>query len=166
MSGFPVNTHRFDPYKNFKFKVNWDGKYVIGVSKISGLKRTTEVICHREGGDPSLLRRSPGTTEYSPIILERGITQDTAFEDWANFVHNMAGDSAMSLKNYRKDINIDLFNEQGALVHSYIIYRCWVSEYEAMVDLDANCNAIAIERIVIQNEGWERDTEVKEPKET
>jgi len=167
MPQFPVNPHRLDPYKQFKFRVKWDGKYIAGISKVSALKRTTEVVEHREGGDPSFLRRSPGKTSYNLIILERGVTHDTAFEDWANLVHNVQGDAAMSLKNFRKDIMVELVNEAGQTVKSYKIYRCWPSEYIAFTDLSANGEAsVAIESITLQNEGWERDLDVTEPQET
>jgi phage tail-like protein len=166
MAPFSANTHRFDPYKNFKFQVWWDGKCVAGVSKVSALKRTTEPVTHREGGDPSTARVSPSTWKYDPITLERGLTHDPEFEHWANLVHDVGGDAAMSLKDFRKDITIKLLNEQGTEVKSYNIYRCWVSEYVALPDLDANANAVAIEHLVLQNEGWERDTSVAEPAET
>ncbi len=167
MAQFSVNANRFDPYKNFKFRVKWDGQYVAGLSKVTGgLKRTTKVVTHREGGDPSTSRKSPGPTEYDAITLERGVTHDTAFEEWANLVHNFQGDALMSLKNFRKDILIDVFNEQGKKVLSYKVYRCWVSEYLALPDLDANANAVMIQHIKIENEGWERDTSVTEPQET
>ncbi len=167
MAQFTVNPNRFDPYKNFKFRVKWDGKYVAGVSKCSALKRTTEVVRHREGGDPSSSRKSPGRTEYEPITLERGVTHDTEFEKWANATWNYGSGlgSEVSLKTFRKDIIIDLFNEAGQKVLSYKVYRCWVSEYQALPELDANSASIAIQRIVLQNEGWERDYDVTEPAE-
>jgi phage tail-like protein len=167
MAEFTVNPKCFDPYKNFKFRIKWDGRYVAGVSKISGLRRTTEVIHHREGGDPSTSRKSPGVTEFEPITLERGVTHDPEFENWANKVWSLgAGLGAeVSLKDFRKDIVLELYNEAGQLVLAYKIYRCWVSEYEILPDLDANANAIAIEHIKLENEGWERDQSVKEPVE-
>ncbi|MGA9568302.1 MAG: phage tail protein [Candidatus Korobacteraceae bacterium] len=167
MAQFTVNAQRADPYKNFKFRVKWDGKYIAGVSKVSPLKRSTEVIEHREGGDPSTTRKSPGRTKYDAITLERGITFDVAFEQWANKVWDLgAGLGAeVSLKDFRKDIILDLYNEAGQLVMSYKIYRCWVSEYQAMPELDANAAAIAIEHIKLENEGWERDLSVVEPAE-
>lgn len=163
---FPVNTHRFDPYKNFKFRVKWDGRYVAGVSVISPLKRVTQVMQFREGGDPSSSRKLPGRTEYEPITLERGVTHDPEFERWANLVFNRQGDAAMSLKNFRKDIVIELLNEQGVVAIAYKVYRCWVSEYVALPQLDANGGAAAIQSITLQNEGWERDASVAEPAET
>ena len=166
MAQFTVNTHRFDPYKNMKFLIKWDGQYVAGVAKISALKRTTEVVEHREGGDPSTPRRSPGTTKHEAITLERGVTHDPEFEAWANLVNHTDGDAAMSLKDFRKDLIIELLNEQGSVAKAYKVYRCWVSEYQAMPELDANGNVIAIESMVLQNEGWERDTDVAEPTET
>jgi|SRR6516164_5380165 phage tail-like protein len=167
MVEFPANPQRFDPYKNFKFRIKWDGKYVAAISKVSPLRRTTEVLKYREGGDPSTSRKSPGRTEYDPITLERGVTQDLEFEQWANKVwllHAGLG-SEVSLADFRKDIILDFFNEAGQKVLSYKIYRCWVSEYEPLPELDANSSAIAIQRIVLQNEGWERDTSVTEPVE-
>lgn len=167
MAEFVVNAQRFDPYKNFKFRVKWDGQYVAGVSKVSGLKRTTEVVKHREGGDPSTSRKSPGRTEYDAITLERGVTHDLAFEAWAAKVWQLGATlgSEVSLKDFRKDIILDFYNEAGQLAISYKIYRAWVSEYQALPDLDANANAVAIQHIKLENEGWERDTAVTEPTE-
>jgi phage tail-like protein len=165
MAEFPANPTRFDPYKNFKFRVKWDGAYVAGVSKVSGLKRTTEVVEHREGGDPSTSRKSPGRTQFEAITLERGLTQDLAFANWANKVWTLGGNPETALADFRKDIVIDFYNEADQLVISYKVYRCWVSEYQALPDLDANANAVAIEHIKLENEGWERDLSVVEPKE-
>jgi phage tail-like protein len=164
---FSVNTERYDPYKNFKFKVMWDGKYVAGVSKVGGLTRKTEVVKHREGGAPSSSRSSPGQTSYEPISLERGVTHDTEFEKWASKVwtYGNAPGQEVSLKDFRKDIIIELFNEAGQKVLAYKVYRCWVSEYTALPELDASANAVAIQSIKLENEGWERDTEVSEPTE-
>jgi phage tail-like protein len=166
MPQFTVNTGRIDPYKNFKFQVVWDGRVVAGVSKVSALKRTTEVVSHREGGDVSSPRHSPGTSKFEPLTLERGVTHDTDFEEWANMVHNTNGDAAVSLKNYKRDLLINVMNLQGTVVKSYRVFRCWVSEYTALPELDANGNAVMIETIVLQNEGWERDTAVVEVAET
>lgn len=167
MVEFSVNPTRFDPYKNFKFRIKWDGKYVAGLSKISALRRTTEVIRYREGGDPSSSRKSPGKTEYDPITLQRGVTHDLEFEQWANKVWNYGSalGSEVSLKDFRKDIIIEFYNEAGQLAIAYKVYRCWVSEYEALPDLDANSNAVAIQHIRIENEGWERDESIIEPTE-
>jgi phage tail-like protein len=167
MAQFKVNTTRLDPYKNFKFRVKWDGKYVAGVSKVSSLKRTTEVVEHRAGGDPSTSHKSVGRNKFDAITLERGLTQDLAFHDWAGLVWNFGSSlgSEVSLANFRKNISLEVYNEAGQLVIAYKIYRCWVSEYQAMADLDANANAVLIEHIKLENEGWERDTSVTEPKE-
>ena len=167
MAQFTVNATRFDPYKNFKFRVKWDNKYVAGVSKVSALKRTTEVVKHREGGDPSSSRKSPGRTEYEAITLERGVTHDPEFEKWANKVWSLGGGlgSEVSLKDFRKDILIEMYNEAGQVVLSYKVYRCWVSEYQALPDLDANANAVAIQHLKLEHEGFERDVEVPEPSE-
>jgi phage tail-like protein len=162
-----VNPSRFDPYKNFKFRVKWDGRYVAGVSKVSALKRTTEVVKHREGGDPSSTRKSPGRTEFEAITLERGVTHDAEFEKWANKVWNFgAGLGAeTSLKDFRKDLIIELYNEAGQIVIAYRVYRAWVSDFQAQADLDANANVVLIQSIKLENEGWERDTSVVEPSE-
>jgi phage tail-like protein len=167
MAQFSVNATRFDPYKNFKFRVKWDGRYVAGVSKVSALKRTTEVVSHREGGDPSSDRKSPGRTKYEPVTLERGVTHDVEFEQWANKVWNFGSGlgSEVSLQDFRKDVTIELYNEAGQLVISYLVFRCWVSEYQALPDLDANANAVAIQSIKLENEGIERDFDVREPAE-
>jgi phage tail-like protein len=164
---FSVNAQRFDPYKNFKFRVKWDGRYVAGVSKVSMLKRTTEVVKHREGGDPSSSRKSPGRTEFEAVTLERGVTHDVEFEAWANKVWNYGSGLGLevSLKDFRKDIILEVYNEAGQLAVAYKIYRCWVSEYQATSDLDANANAVLLQHVKLENEGWERDYEVKEPTE-
>jgi phage tail-like protein len=166
MAQFPVNAHRFDPYKNMKFRVKWDGRYVAGVSKVSALKRSTEVVSHREGGDPSTSRHSPSTWKFEPITLERGVTHDPEFEDWANKVYSVEGGSVLTLKNFRKDIIIELLNEQGVVAKAYKVFRCWISEYQALPELDANGQAVAFETAVVQNEGWIRDLDVAEPTET
>jgi phage tail-like protein len=164
---FSVNAHRFDPYKNFKFRVKWDGKYVAGVSKVGALKRTTEVVKHREGGDPSSSRKSPGRTEFEAITLERGVTHDKEFEQWANKVWNFGSGlgAEVSLKDFRKDVIIEVYNEAGQLVIAYNVFRCWVSEFQAQADLDANANAVLIQTLKLENEGWERDLAVTEPAE-
>jgi phage tail-like protein len=167
MANFSVNAQRFDPYKNFKFRVKWDGRYVAGVCKVSALKRTTELVRHREGGDPSTSRKSPGRTEYDAITLERGVTHDLEFEQWANKVWNFGAGPGLevSLADFRKDVIIDVFNEAGQKVISYQVFRCWVSEYQALPDLDANANAVAIQHLKLENEGWQRDLSVTEPAE-
>ena len=167
MAQFSVNPQRFDPYKNFKFRVKWDGRYVAGISKVSSLKRTTEVVEHREGGDPSTSRKSPGRSKFEAITLERGVTHDTEFEKWANKVWNFdAGlGSEVSLRDFRKDLIIELYNEAGQLAISYKVFRAWVSEFQSLPDLDANANAVAIQTIKLENEGWERDYDVVEPAE-
>ena len=167
MAEFSVNTQRFDPYKNFKFRVRWDGRYVAGISKVGALKRTTEVVEHRVGGDPSTGRKSPGRSKYEAITLERGVTHDEEFEKWANKVWQFgAGLGAeSSLKDFRKDIIIEMYNEAGQLAIAYQVFRCWVSEFQSLPELDANANAVAIQTIKLENEGWQRGAEVQEPTE-
>jgi phage tail-like protein len=167
MGQFKTNPERFDPYKNFKFRIKWDNQYVAGVSKIGALKRTTEVVKHREGGDPSSSRKSPGRTEYEAITLERGLTHDPEFEQWANKVwhYGFGLGKEVSLTDFRKDLIIEVYNEAGQLATSYKVYRCWVSEFQAQADLDANANAVLIQHIKLENEGWERDPDAQLPAE-
>jgi phage tail-like protein len=167
MAQFSANATRVDPYKNFKFRVRWDGRYVAGVSKVGNLTRTTEVVKHRSGGDPSITNKSPGRTDTNAISLERGVTHDLEFEQWANKVWHLGAGlgSEVSLRDFRKNLVIEMYNEAGQLAIAYKVYRCWVSEYQALPDLDANANAVAIQRIKLENEGFERDIEVTEPTE-
>jgi len=167
MAEFSVNAARFDPYKNFKFRLKWDGRYVAGISKVGALRKTTEVVKHRNGGDPSSSRKSPGRTEYEAITLERGVTHDVEFEQWSNKVWNYGSGlgAETSLKDFRKDIIIEVYNEAGQLALAYKVYRCWVSEFQPVPELDANANAVAIQTIKLENEGWERDYAVTEPNE-
>ncbi|RLB96664.1 MAG: phage tail protein [Deltaproteobacteria bacterium] len=164
-TGFVKNAHRIDPYKNYKFRVVMDGRPVLGVSKVGALKRTTEVVKHREGGENSTDHKSPGRTTYEGITMERGITHDREFEKWANMVHPYSGDTGMDLVKYKKDLTLEVMNEKGHVAFRYFLHDCWVSEYTAIPDLDANANAVAIENIKIELEGWERDPDTKEPDE-
>jgi phage tail-like protein len=167
MAEFVVNPHRVDPYKNFKFRVKWEGRYVAGVSSVTPLRRTTEVISYRAGSEPSITHQAPGRTSFDPITLKRGVTHDTEFEEWANKVWRIgAGLGAeVSLADFRKDIVIELHNEAGQVVKAYFVYRCWPSEYQALSELDAKSSAVAFETLVLEHEGWERDQSVTEPAE-
>ncbi|MBW8907526.1 MAG: phage tail protein [Mesorhizobium sp.] len=167
MAAFTVNTQRFDPYKTYRFRLKWDGKYVAGISKVSGLKRTTEVIEHRDGGSPGNTRKSPGITRFEPITIERGVTHDLEFERWANKVWDLQNGlgAEVSLKDFRKDIILEFLNEAGQVALVYRIFRCWPSEVQMLPELDANANAVAIQTMKLENEGWERDTDVVEPTE-
>jgi phage tail-like protein len=164
-TGFVKNVHRIDPYKNFKFRVVMDGRPVLGVSKVGALKRTTEVVTHREGGENSTDHKSPGRTTYEGITMERGVTHDREFEKWANMVHPYTGDARMDLVNYKKDLILEIMNKKGHVAFRYFLYDCWVSEYTAIPELDANASVVAIESIKIELEGWERDQDTKEPDE-
>lgn len=165
---FPVNTTRFDPYKNYRFVVYFENTTtpVAGVSKVSAFRRSSDVIEYREGGNP-VIQKGIGRTKYEPITLERGVTHDPAFEEWANAAQVLdKGAPKSTLKDLRRTIWIDLQNEEGQIVQRYIAYRCWVSEYQAWPDLDAGGNAVALQHIRVENEGWERDRSVGEPAET
>ena len=162
---YPISTGRHDPYKAYKFRIKWNGRYVAGVSKISSLKQSTEPVTHREGGDPSTTRVMPSAWKFEPITLERGITQDNEFEDWARLIYSTDGDAAISLKEFRKNVIIELLNEEGKRAKVYNVFNCWVSEYSSLPELDANGNSVAIETIVLQNEGWVRDEDGAEVSE-
>jgi phage tail-like protein len=167
MPEFTVNPNRRDPYAAFKFQVVWDGRPVAGIHQVSPLVRRTSVIEHRSGSDPSSLRRSPGLTVYDPIVLSRGVTHDTDFEAWAALVWQWqapAGDE-VALNGFRKDVVIRMFNEAGQLVLAYTVFRCWVSDYQALPELDAGAAVVAIQSITLQNEGWVRDVSVTEPQQ-
>jgi phage tail-like protein len=167
MTEFSVNTHRFDPYKNFKFRVKWQNKIVPGIFRVSGLNRSTAVVEHRDGGDPNVVQKSPGTTTFAPLTLERARTHDTAFEKWADDVFKLGaslGDE-IKLKKYRRDIVIEIMNEAGQLAFAWNVYRCWPQHYDAFIALDANADATLIERLILAHEGFERDVSVTEPTE-
>jgi phage tail-like protein len=164
-TGFTKNPHRVDPYKNYKFRVLWDGRAVLGVSKVGALKRTTTVVPHRSGGENGTDHKSPGRTQYEGVTMERGITHDPEFELWANKIHPFAGDSAMDLVGYKKDLTLEVMNEKGQVALRYFLHGCWVSEYTSVPELDSNANAIAVESIKIELDGWERDPDSKEPTE-
>jgi len=164
---FTVNTSRFDPYKNYRFLVYFGTSTspVAAVSKVSALKRSSDAIDYMEGGNGIILK-GLGRTKYEPITMERGITFDMDFEDWANAAQVLdSGAPSTSLANLRKEIRIVLLNEAAQPVHQYKVHRCWVSEFQALPDLDASQNGVAIETIKIENEGWERDTSLTEQKE-
>ncbi|CAM3971647.1 MULTISPECIES: phage tail protein [Corallococcus] len=164
---FTVNTHRHDPYRTFKFQLLIDGRPVAGLKKMGALKKKTEAIKWRTAGDPSHERILPGGTSYDPITLEQGLTHDPVFEAWAALVNNVEGDAAMSLKNFRKDLVLNVLNMQGQVAISYKILRAWVSEYQALPDLDSQAmSAVGIQTLTLQHEGWQRDTSVAEPAET
>ena len=164
---FPANANRFEPYQTHRFQLLIDGQPVAGLKKMGALKKKTEPIKWRAAGDPSIERVLPGGTTYEPIVLEQGLTQDPVFEAWANLVNNIDGDAAMSLKNFRKNIVLNVLNLQGQVAISYKIFRAWVSDYQAVPDLDAHTmNAVGIQSITLQHEGWQRDTSVPEPVET
>ena len=173
---FPHATYRYSPYGNYRFRVRWNNAYVAGVSRVSGLERSTEVITHRDGAEAGTVNHMPGQTTFAPITLERGVTHDRAFEQWANKVWDYrntvvndreggAGNQDVSLKDFRKDITIELYNEAGQKVLAYNVFRCWPSSYHALPELDSTSNGTAIETLVLQNEGWERDAAVHPPAE-
>jgi len=155
-------TNRFDPYRNYRFRVKWDNDYVAGLSRMTALRRTTEMVEWREAGENITSRKLPGKSSFQPVTLEAGITYDTAFEDWANLVNDFASHSSVNLAEFRKNVTVDVFNEAGQQALSYHLWRAWVSEYQALPDLDAGANAVAITTIQLQYEWFDRDTTVAE----
>jgi phage tail-like protein len=163
---FNVNAHRIDPYKNFRFQVVWDGQVVAALSKMSAVKRTTEAIEWRAAGDSGIVRKMPGRTKIEPVTLERGLTHDRQFLNWANQVNNPDGNAANSLLNYRKTVRVIVHNMQGTPVMAVNLLRAWVSEFQALPEFDANANAVAIETVKLECEGIVIDDAVTEPAET
>lgn len=166
MARFSVNAHRRAPYKRFNFSVRWDERVIPGITRVSGLRRTTEPVADRSGRDPNGSAKSPGLTSHEPIVLERGRTHDAAFERWAEKVHSVGGGSGkVSLKDYKKNVTITLSNEAGQNVMAFDVYGCWPSEYTALGALDAADSGTVTESITLQYDGFERDEEVTEPEE-
>ena len=165
---FPANAHRYDPYRTFKFQVVIAGKAVAGLSKMGALKKTTEVVNWRAAGDPSYQRAMPGGTKFENVTLEQGLSHDPVFEEWANAVNNVAdGDAGMSLLNFRRDVVINVLNLQGAPAISYVLRRAFVTEYQALPEMDSNSmNAVGIQSVTLTYEGFTRDAAVAEPSET
>ena len=147
---YGANAPRIDPYQNFKFRVKWDGRYVAGVSHVSALRRTTDIVEYREGGGDTLPRRIPGATRYDPITLHRGVTYDREFETWAN------GSAGGGARVPLKEVVIELFDEGGQMFSSYKAWGCWVSQYQALPDLDITGSAVLIEALRLECEGWQR----------
>ncbi len=162
MARLTPSTNRYDPYRNFRFKVVIDGQPVAGLSKMGALKRSTEVVEWREAGENITSRKLPGKTKFEPVTLEAGITYDTTFEDWANLVNDFESHSLTSLKDYRKNLTVEVYNEAGKKVLAWNLYNCWVSDYQALPDLDAGANAVAIQTIKLEYEWFKRDDKVKE----
>jgi phage tail-like protein len=166
MVQFAVNTHRLDPYKNFKFRVKWDNQYVAGLSKMSSIKRTTETIEWREAGGPSVIRKMPGRTKFEAVTFEVGLTHDRQLLAWADLVNNPQGDAAMSLKDYRKEVTVEVMNMQATPVMAFVLHRAWVSEFQALPEMDANANAVAITTLKLEYEGFSLSDQPTEPAES
>lgn len=148
------------PYRNFKFRVYFEGKSepVALVSKMTALKRTTEVVEWRQGGESNTIRKLAGKSKYEPITLEQGLSLDTDFEDWADRVNKWGNtDLAQKDNEFRKELRVEILDLDGEVVLKYKMHKCWVSEYTAIPDFDANANAVAIKTLKIENEGWEKD---------
>lgn len=162
MARLTPNTNRYDPYRNFRFKVVIDGMPVAGLSKMGALKRSTEVVEWREAGENITSRKLPGKTKFESVTLEAGLTYDTTFEDWANLVNDFESHSTTSIKNFRKDLTVEVYNEAGKKVLAWQLFSCWVSDYQALPELDAGANAVAIQTIKLEYEWFKRDPIVKE----
>ncbi|SHN13699.1 phage tail protein [Cryptosporangium aurantiacum] len=165
MAQFSVNTHRIDPYANFKFRVKWDNLYVAGLSKMSAIKRSTETVEWREAGGDSIVRKLPGRTKFEPITLEAGLSHDQQLIEWANQVNSPRGDGAASLKLYRKEVTVEVLNLQATAVMAFVLHRAWVSEFQVLPEMDANANAVAIQTLKFEYEGFSVEP-LPEPAET
>lgn len=166
MVEFAVNAHRRQPYPGHRFRVVMEGRVVAGVSRVGPLRRDTEVVVHRTGGDRPVSVRSPGRSSFAPVVLERGVTHDADFEGWASLVFQPDGPPEVALASYRRDLRVELLNEAGQVALAYLLFGCWPSSYEALPELDANGHAqVAIQRLELQLEGFQRDADVTEPTE-
>ena len=165
-NGFVVNANRFDPYKNFKFRVLLEGRIVMGVSKVGALKRSTEVVNYRSGGGNTYDFKSPGRTKYEAVTMERGLTHDPDFEEWAAAVHTFGSDASTDLRNYKKALTVEMMNLRNQPAVRYFLHDCWPSSYTAMADLSASENAVLIENLTLSVGGWERDFDLAEPDES
>jgi phage tail-like protein len=164
---FPANLSRYNPYATYRFLVYFgpSPEPVAAVSKVSAIKRMADVIEYKEGGNAIILK-GLGRMKYDPITLERGVSQNKDFITWANYAQVLDhGHPTTSLANLRQELSIVLLNEEAQPVLRYLVHRCWVSEYQALPDLDAGANAVAIEHIKLENEGWEQDLTLAELKE-
>ncbi|SEN31566.1 conserved hypothetical phage tail region protein [Paracoccus alcaliphilus] len=166
MPMFNVNAHRIDPYKNFRFRVTWDGRVVAALSKMSAIKKATEAIEWRAAADAGIVRKMPGRTKFEPVTFESGLTHDRQFLEWANQVNDPQGEAANSLVNYRKAVRVEVLNMQGTPVMAFNLFRAWASEFQALPEMDANANAVAIQSLKIEYENFVLDEAVTEPAET
>lgn len=166
MPMFNVNAHRIDPYKNFRFRVTWDGRTVAALSKMSAIKKATEAIEWRSAADAGIVRKMPGRTKFEAVTFEQGLTHDRQFLEWANQVNNPQGEAANSLVNYRKTVRVEVLNMQGTPVMAFNLLRAWVSEFQALPEMDANANAVAIQTLKVEYENFILDEAVTEPAET
>jgi phage tail-like protein len=163
---FNVNAHRIDPYKNFRFRVSWDGTLVAALSKMSAIKKTTEAIEWRAAADAGIVRKQPGRTKFEAVSFEQGLTHDRKFFEWANQVNNPVGEAANSLLAYRKTVRVEVLNMQGTPVMAFNLLRAWASEFQALPEMDANANAVAIQSLKVEYENFVLDEAVVEPAET
>jgi phage tail-like protein len=163
VSSFRGNTHRLDPYKNFKLRVTWDGSSVPGVDRASPLGWQADVTEYRDGADPDTVHHLPGRIHYEAIALEREVTRDTAFEQWADQVRRLSPGAGQTGASYRKNIRVEVLDAAGRVVLAYDAYQCWPSGYRVLAGLDAAGRGRVTEELTLSCEGWQRDAGVVWP---
>jgi phage tail-like protein len=147
----------YDPYRKFKFLVKWNNAVVMAVHKVSSITKSIDPIDWRTGGDSNFSAKVPGLTKWEPITLERGLSADTAFQEWMVLVNKytkagLGADEAVHA--FRKNLNIEMYSLQNELVMTINVYNAWPSKL-TIADFDAKANELAIEHMELQNEGWD-----------
>jgi phage tail-like protein len=153
----PPRASKFDPFRKCKFRIKIDGAVVAGLTKCSALTISVENHDFRAGDHDGFKQKLPGLVSFQPITLEQGVTNDKTFEKWAtvmsNYVGNKGTDAEKKPDEFRKDIDILVYNLNNEQVKAYRVYNCWVSKYTALPDLDANSSDVMIQTLELQNEG-------------
>ena len=153
----PPRASKFDPYRKFKFRIKIDGKVVAALTKCSALTVSVASTEFRSGEMDAFKQKLPGQVTFEPITLEQGVTDDKTFELWAtamaNYMGNKGADSEKTPDDFRKDLDIEIYNLNNERVKAYRVYNCWVSKYTAVPDLDAASSDVMIQTLELQNEG-------------
>lgn len=151
---------RVDPYRQLRFILEIGGVAKAGFSRCDLPAATSPVIEYREGNELPTPRKLPGLNEYGPLVLETGIT-DRSIElfEWRQLVEQGAMEEA------RRPVAVSLLDATGLPAARWEFREAWPSHYEAP-RLSATADEVAIERLVVVNEGFGRvDVEVGSPEE-
>jgi phage tail-like protein len=138
---------RVDPYGNFNFLVEIDGITRAAFHEVSGFDSTIDVIEHREGGDNTTVRKLPGMTKHSNIVLKWGLADDRDLYDWHR--------DAVNGKVQRRNGSIVLLDRQGQERMLWNFVNAWPSKWDGP-DFNAEGNDIAIETLELAHEGVTR----------